>query len=240
MNLLGESIKCKSCAEILKQPVILPCGHSICKSHEENQNRKVECIKCNESFEIPINGFAPNRDLESLLEREINELDLGDEYNWYFHKFTQFDQLLEHCSRVINDPETRINSVLSDLRNKVDLRREELKQEIDIQSLKMIKKIDVIEKECKSSSIKSDRDLETKLKSWTNDLTVCKKSLNSFKRDTNKWKSAFDASTLTMKDVQTEYLKFNDGLFLNRLNELKSKLSVSSYFKTIRFIIQFF
>ena len=240
MNLLGDSIKCKSCARILKQPVILPCGHSICKRHEieKSLNKKIECIKCNKSFEIPVDGFAPNRDLESLLEREINELDLGDEYNWYFLKFTQFEQFLEHFSRVINDPELKIHSVLSELKNNIDLRREEIKQKIDIQSLKMIKKIDEFEIQCKSS-IKSSCDLDQKLESWTNDITLCKQSLNSFKRDTNKWKSAFDASISTIKDLQIEYLKFNDGLFLNRLNELKSKL-FSTFFKTIRFIIQLF
>ena len=166
-NLLGESINCKSCGKILKQPVVLPCGHSICKHHEtEDNNQNIECIKCNKSFEIPSDGFAPNCDLESLLLREINELDLG-------------------------------------------------------------------EKQCKSnvSLIKSDIDLDVKLKVWAYDLTNWERSLNSFKRDINKWE---DLSTEIIMDLQTEYLKFNDGLFLNRLNDFWPQLSIMSNFQTIR------
>ena len=237
MNMLSEPIKCKLCAKLLKQPVFLPCGHSICKRHEieENENREIRCIKCNIHHEIPANGFAPNRDLESLLEYEINELDLGEEYNTALQHLTHFEYLLDQLNRIKSDPETRINSVLSDLRNKVDLRREELKQEIDKEALEMIEKIDEFEKECKSKSIKSDCELDRKLELWGNDLTTWKQSLNSFKKDLFKWKSTLDKSTSTMKDLQTEYLKFNDGLFLNRLNELKwPQLSIPRYFQTIR------
>ena len=231
-NLLGESINCKSCGKILKQPVVLPCGHSICKCHEtENQN--IECIKCNKSFEIPVDGFAPNRDLESLLERQINELDLGDEYNSAFHKFTQFEELLEHFNRIKKDPEMKIHTVINELKNNVDLRREELKGEIDKEAMKMIEEIDEFEKQCKSNVllIKSDIDLDVKLKVWAYDLTNWKRSLNSFKRDINKWE---DLSTAIIMDLQTEYLKFNDELFLNRLNDFWPQLSIMSNFQTIR------
>ena len=239
--LKSESIKCKSCGEILNQPVFLPCGHSICKSHqiEDNQNRKIECITCNKSFEIPTDGFAPNCDLESLLEQEIEEFKLGDEYKSELSKCTQFEDMLEQLKRIKNDPELRIHTVMSELRSKVDVRREELKQEIDKEALKMIEEIDEFEKECKSS-IKSSCDLDQKLDSWTNDITLCNQSLNSFKRDINNWKSALDKSTSNIKDLQTEYLNLYDRLFLNRLNELKcSHLSMSTNFHTIRFYFIF-
>ena len=228
MNLQSESIKCKSCEGILSKPVILPCGHSICKRHEKNENRTVECIKCNESFEIPINGFASNRDLESLLESDLN---IYDEYNSYFNSFTQFQELLEHFNRVKNDPELRIHSVLSDFRNKVDLKREELKQNIEKEALKMIEKINEFEIECKSNlkSIKADLDLNKKLDLYASYLTSSKPI------DIKELKSSFDICTSNMKVLQTEYFKFNDRLFLNRLNDFKSyQLSVPKNFQTLR------
>ena len=132
-----------------------------------------------------------------------------------FHRFTQFEELLEHFKRLRNDPELRINSALSDLRNKVDLRREELKEDIDKEALKMIEKIDEFEKECKSyvSSIISSCRLDQKLESWTNDLTACKLSLNSFKKDVTNCKSVLDKSTSNIKDLQSEFLKLNHDLF---------------------------
>ena len=131
-----------------------------------------------------------------------------------------------------NDPEMRINSVISDLRNKVDLRREELKSEIDLEATKMIEKLDEFEKECKSNipSIKSGARLDNKLERWRNDFTECEKSLSTFKKET--WNKVFNKSSYKLRNLQSELLKFNDNLFLNRLNQFKD--SISSNYHIIR------
>ena len=209
MNLLDESIKCKSCDEIISEPVVLYCGHSICKYHvdiavKENQ-KLMKCDICNKSFDIPINGFAPNRALENLMEVDIDELDLGEEYNAAFDKCEYFGDLLDQLNSIKNDPEVKIHTVLSDLRNKVkkiisssvcefchynnfelnkvDLRREELKQEIDKKALEMIEKLNQYEKDCKAS-IKPDSSLDNKIDKWKTHL---KGILKSGMRFRTKW-----------------------------------------------------
>lgn len=57
--------------------------------------------------------------------------------------------MLERFKTIKNDPETRINKEISELKNRVDLRREEMKEKIDSESFEMIEKIDEFEKECK-------------------------------------------------------------------------------------------
>lgn len=71
MNILDEIIKCKTCKRIFNKPVILPCGHSICKHHldniKANKVKQVFCKSCDSFHDIPECGFVTNLTLESLL-----------------------------------------------------------------------------------------------------------------------------------------------------------------------------
>ena len=130
MNLLSESINCSSCKKILKMPVSLPCGHCVCKHHvdelvETIADKLIGCLICRDYYEIPVNGFIRNRPLESLLEKNIDLIDLGQTYNSVRYKCEQFETLLNRLKRLRNDPEMEIHSVISELKNKVDLRRAE-------------------------------------------------------------------------------------------------------------------
>ena len=220
MNLVSDSIKCTQCKETLKFPVVLPCGDSICKHHVDTKNdyKTIECVLCNEIFDIPTNGFVRNKALEKLLEKDINAIDLGEDYNSAFGKCQQFNDLFEYFNRIKNDPEMRIHSVISELRNKVDLRREELKQDVDKEALKIIEKLDEFKRQCKES-IKSDSKLDEKMKIWETNLKEWNGDLNTFKRNTYTWSNILSQSTSHLKDLQSELIKFNESLFLNRLNE---------------------
>ena len=239
MDLLGESIKCTTCKEILKLPVSLPCGHSICKRHvnnagEENMTNQIHCPKCNEFFEIPINGFPRNRAVEDLLEKNITKIDLGEEHKSAFDKCSLFADLLERFNKIRNDPNTRINEEISELKNQVDIRREEMKMKIDKESLEMIKKLDEFEKDCKlkADSLKSDSKLNEKFESWKNSLKQWQQSLNSFERNIDNWNRVLNESTSALNDLYKEFINFNKELFLNRLIEFK--YPDSSEFITIK------
>ena len=240
MNLINEVIICNSCKEKLKAPVFLPCGHSICKHHveemEENNNkrRKIECANCSETHEIPHNGFVPNRALEHLMKLKIDKLDLGEEYNSAFEKFSLFADLLEYFNRVKNDPEMKIHTLLSDLRNKVDLRREVLKDEIDKKALEMIEKINEYEKDCKGS-IKLNSNLDKKIDEWESEIEKSRLFLNTLERNTEKWNEISTKMTSHLKDLQSEFIKLNENLFLNRIDEFfYSDLKLTNDFYAVR------
>ena len=240
MDLLGDSIKCANCKKTLKAPLVLPCGHCVCKQHEDlhkETTKEILCNICGLSHQIPLNGFVNVKQFESLLEKEIESIDLGEEYNSAKEKCQLFNDLLDKLNTLKNDPEMKIHTVISEMRNQVDLRREELKQEIDKESLKMIEKLDKFEKECKlnAQSMKSDTKLDEKLEKWSNDVKQWQQILKSFKRNENKWKAILIESISNLKKIQSEIIKFNENLFLKRLNELKlSNLFVSSDFYKIR------
>ena len=242
MDLLGESIKCTTCKEILKLPVSLPCGHSICKGHvnkasEENMTNQIHCAKCNEFFEIPVNGFPRNRAVEDLLEKNIEKIDLGEEHKSAFDKCSLFNDLLERFKKIKNDPDTRINEEISELKNQVDIRREEMKLKIDKESLEMIEKLDEFEKDCKlkAVSLKSDSKLNEKFETWKNSLKEWQQSLNSFERNIDNWNRVSKESTSNLKDLHIEFINFKREIFLNRLVEFKyPNLSASNKLITLK------
>ena len=221
-----DAIKCLTCMKILNLPVFLPCGHTICKHHVdkaiENNETNIKCSICDKFIHIPQDGFVGNRVLENLLD-EMRKSSFGEkfksDYNLAVKTSDSFEELLEELSRIKNDPEMKINTVISELRNKVDLKREEIKNEIDRKALTLIERIDEFEKECKanSSNVKSDCKLEETLDRLKNDLNETKKSSVTFEL-VEKWLNIVDESKSAIKEIRSELLEFNESLFLNRLN----------------------
>lgn len=68
-----DVIKCPTCIKILNLPVILSCGHTICKQHVdkalENNETSVKCQICDKLIGIPSDGFVGNRFAESRDEK---------------------------------------------------------------------------------------------------------------------------------------------------------------------------
>ena len=240
MNKINDLIKCTKCKEILKMPVLMPCGNSICSHHikdKENKNKRLECLICQKNHNIPVNGFPRNLALESLLETNFYKIDLGEEYKSAIDKCSLFDDLLKRFNKIKNDPERGIYKEISDLKNEVDLRREEMKLKIDKESLEMIEKLDEFEKECKlkAVSLKSDSKLNEKFESWQNSLKQWQQSLDTFERNKDIWHRVLNESTSVLKDLHLEFLNFKREIFLNRLIEFKyPNLSASNKLITLK------
>ena len=223
----SDTMKCPTCMKILNLPVILPCGHTICKEHVdkavENNETNIKCKICIESYVIPPNGFVRNRALESLLEKETKKVGFGENFRVYYKSTKEtlesFEEFLDELSRIKNDPEMKIQTVISELKNKVDLKREEIKNEIDRKALALIERIDEFKKECKAnaSNVKSDCKLDETLERLKNDLNETGKSSVTVEIF-DKWMKIVDESKSSIKLIQSELLKFDESLFLNRLN----------------------
>ena len=168
--------------------MLLPCGHCICKQHEElhkDKTNEIFCSLCGLFHPIPFNGFVRVKQFESLLEKGIDSIDMGEEYKLARDKCQLFSDLLDHLNTFKNDPEMKIHTVISELRNKVDLRREELKNQIDKETQKLIEKLDKFEKECKSSASSSEIDcfLSLRIANWAKELNEWQQSLSTLKND---------------------------------------------------------
>jgi hypothetical protein len=222
MELAFDPLICKTCEEILKKPVILPCGESICQLHVGEANSEIKCVSCSESHAIPEKGFTLNKRLEALIENSLNSLDLGRDYNYAYNRTLAFESYVERFETTKKQPEKRIHDYINDLKNLIDLKREELKNEIDQKYLSMIEKIDEIEKECMANldSVRSrfDDKLDEKLNKWKIKSEQFTNDLRSF--ESSKWKKVKEEVDLHIKEIRSELYDFDESLFLNRINEI--------------------
>lgn len=56
---------CDLCKNVLKEPIFIPCGYSICKYHVENESRQTECIFCKKIHQDP---YVANQKLAHLID----------------------------------------------------------------------------------------------------------------------------------------------------------------------------
>ena len=222
MDVLLESIKCKRCFSKLENPVSLPCGYVICEKHQhEGDIKAIYCSFCDIDHDIPTNGFPKNRFLEKLIEKNIDCIDLGDEYNATNQKIKRFSELFERFVKIKSDPETAISNRISELKVEIDLRREELKIQIDEESLALIKKLDEYESECKANiiSIKAEIESNKKLNEWKEDLNKWREQMNNFKRDITLWKKIFEEASSKYDQMKTACISLYKKFFMERLND---------------------
>ena len=62
-----EKIQCKICAHIFETPILLPCGHTICKMHlkyEQDNNGMIKCPECHKHATVRKMPIKENSDAE--------------------------------------------------------------------------------------------------------------------------------------------------------------------------------
>ena len=63
-------LTCPQCNKILKDPILLPCGHATCNEHLQ-RNIKIDCKKCFASFETTKEKFMSIAILKDLLDSDL-------------------------------------------------------------------------------------------------------------------------------------------------------------------------
>lgn len=82
MEKFTNALKCRNCRCMLETAIVIPCGHSVCKKHEEEREH-IFCYKCDIEYEVPMptGGFPENKDLNKVINSKIyeklREIDFG-------------------------------------------------------------------------------------------------------------------------------------------------------------------
>ena len=141
MSLKSEFI-CNICKEILENPILLPCGCAICAEHLKAETVNIEtinCLTCNQNFDIPTNRFPVIKIIKSLLEKELY---LSDEERVLKRSVQESINLSEKLQDELNSKQANIGIInfthFSELRRQIDIHREAFKMQIDEIALKMI------------------------------------------------------------------------------------------------------
>ena len=184
MDRILKAIKCAICHEIIESAVILPCTDNICKKHVSDlTNDVIRCEKCGDEHQIPNNVFQPNILLQMIIESGIVNLDFGNVLKEAKKSCESFGDSLKEFEVLLKDPQFLTYETISELKNKVQLKREELKLIIDQEAKKLIDKLEEYERQSKeylsSNEFKVESEkLETELKSAHSNLNSWLASLN--------------------------------------------------------------
>jgi hypothetical protein len=138
-----SQLTCSNCSRIFKDPVLLPCGDSICRDHLSDRNvckeNRIKCNKRNEEFQVKSNDFKLNDELKNSIESQSY---LSDEEKSVKQKLEesirQFFQFSDEFSQNKSQHEADIFEHFHEMRFKIDEHREELKKRIDDIALAMI------------------------------------------------------------------------------------------------------
>ena len=72
MNQWKSQLTCSYCSKIFKDPILLPCNHSICRDHLKERNvvkeNKIKCNKCKHEFQTKDNDFKSNEEFSDYIE----------------------------------------------------------------------------------------------------------------------------------------------------------------------------
>ena len=218
MESINKVFKCGFCDKLLIKPVILPCGDSICKLHEEeirNSKNETTCSICSIAYEMPINGLIPNKALEEVIKLNFQSNDTA--YGLAVEECQKLDELYKRFYLL---KDSYIHEKISEQRSKIDLEREQTKNKIDEKALKLIEELNEFEIDCRQNfSISLSQEHEKKIACWEEEITKLKAMLLSNERD--KWKTVVNEAKFKISALSVEIKDFEKRLFLNRLNELK-------------------
>ena len=141
MNREDEEInclKCDFCYKLLVEPVRLPCGNTICKSHLQelsNNENAIECVLCYENHVLPENALK-------RLKLEIIDLNFNQVVSECKQRIEEARQKAESIESLAMDPELFINERFDLVKMHINWRRQDLKNEIDKYTDELIESVE--------------------------------------------------------------------------------------------------
>lgn len=190
MDKILNAIKCVNCQEILTTPVLLPCYHSICKSHVKVDNKNtVRCGKCGSEHSVPVNGEFPlNEALDVIIKANVARLDFGSLHREAKKSCETFENLLNEIEILLNDPFCLAHDHIGGLKNNIQIKGEELKLRIDQEMKKLFDRLDDYQKQCKSYVTCAEYQVESQ--KFNNQLKTARAELSNWIENLNMLESS--------------------------------------------------
>jgi hypothetical protein len=224
MNKLKLILTCSNCTKIFKNPVELPCKHSVCKEHlidkDVQKQNKIKCAECKQEFQVKDNEFKSVEFLKKLFD---DQLYLSDEEISLKQKIEEsiqnFFQLYDEFLLGKNSLDLSCHNHFQEMRFQIDEHRENLKAKIDEVALEMIDKT---------------KQLEAKYLTSLNAISVeTNKTLDLEIKETEE---AFRNPTLLIESIRDMQLKKENDVELIKvklveLKQANDHLKASNHFK---------
>jgi hypothetical protein len=230
MNKYKSSLTCSYCTKIFKNPVELPCKHSICKEHliekDVQKQNKIKCVECKEEFQVKDNEFKSVEVFKKLLDDQHY---LSDEEFSLKQKIEDsirnFYQLYEEYLLGKTSLDLSCHNHFQELRFQIDEQRENLKVKIDEVALVMIDKTKQLEATYLTSlnaiSVETNKTLELEIKETEEAFRNPTLLIESIREMQRKQKDTVELIKLKLDELR----QANDHLKTS--NKFKASLSFS-------------
>jgi len=214
---LNDLFNCKLCKNVLVDPILLPCGETVCKAHTDELS-KGKCMSCYGAHIVPKEGFLENRIVKHQLDLRINNINLNYSQFKKNNKIIQdLNKKLKETVAIRNDPENYITEYFGELTRQVDLRRETLIEDINTYSDKLIQKIEKLKKDCVAKSKEAMVASENKLSEQTKEPSDLREpSLKQYKFELQGKKYY----KLVTKEIKLENVFGSLGCFVNDIDNI--------------------
>jgi hypothetical protein len=214
----NKLVQCLFCSEKLEDPVILPCGETICSAHtsffHETKNNK--CKFCNNDHILKNEEkFPPNKMAIDLLASQLEKLNFGNLLN---DALANLELLRSKISQYESCTEKQIDTIydyFTSKKDQVNLAADEIFCKIQEFSENFLDKVYLYQVQCQNSHEFRSRDArvviknaKTKLNEWQNE---CKMLLI----DENKCSDIFDNSKQLLFKIDNDIRDFESLCFIN-------------------------
>lgn len=224
MNLFTQSMTCNICNKLLKSPIILPCGITVCNSHIHK--RKIYCEKCDLEHEEPNNGFIPNLSLENMISTNLNMYDFGPEYKDALNSCIRIECLVDQFRVLYADPDFYIDGVFGDFRDQIDIKRESLKNFIDKEAHQLIEQTYEVEKFCVNqakTNVNPDEFKSIDLEKETNGFSALEK-INIIDGSQGQWRAFSSLNNLRCVELEKKLNHLKRSLLMGQFNTYNEKV----------------
>jgi hypothetical protein len=220
---LKSNLTCPQCDKIYKEPISLPCGHTLCKKHLSDSNI-INCFPCRKNFIISKSQFMPNYVVKNLIDDHdflsLEEKCLRDEIEESYASLNELNEHFQQLHETFQTFELEFHEHFQEIRRQIDIHREEDKinsinnKKEDV-CLSMIDRIKVFEKENFHKFNKLIEDALT-YKMVPLNLEVESLNLRELFRDPDldlallkqmKWRESANVFNLTKNINQMEYVR---------------------------------
>lgn len=225
---MNSLIECPICNSKLECPVILPCSHTICRKHEDKEMKKITCPICMEDHMIsekssfPLNALA-----QALLDCKLEKLDLGVEHRVAVESFEDLKQLVDEFKQMREHPDVKINESISELRNRIDLRREMCKKQIDDEAHELIDELDAYEAKCQAALVTRQRDgsheTDEMIKQLEKEMASWEKEIVTFEKNCHRWLGIHCETISKYQKIRQERDRMKLDLLSDEFTQLRYK-----------------
>ena len=221
-------IKCVNCCPILNSPVLLPCGHSICKHHAETtSDTMIKCGKCGRDHLIPSEGFINQESLAAIIETEFYSINLGEENEQAKTDYETLEMLINQVNSFLADPTYQTREKIDDIKNKIYLKREQVKLEIDQETDKLIDKLDQYVKKLLTQLDENEfkqtlSELDSINRAGNTKLNEFKKQLNLVSLDEAKWENISEQIISEQKKISGKLRSIRQSLIKSDFEDIQA------------------